>query len=334
MKKIVVMGGGSWGTTLAILLAEKEYDVTLWEFNSELSKKMKIDRENKTFLAGRKFPENLKITSEIDGLLKDISYLVLSIPSQFLRNILEKVSDQINEELIIVDTAKGIEIKTHERLSEIIKDNVNEKAYENLVVLSGPTHAEEVTKKKPAAIVAASKNKETAKKVQKLFSTDYFRVYINDDIVGVELSGSLKNCIAIASGVVDGMELGDNTKSALITRGLREIVRFGTYFGAKQETFSGLAGIGDLITTCTSKHSRNRFVGEKLGKGKTLTEILNEMVMVAEGVPTVKAVYNIAKEKSIPMPIIESLYRVLYEEENPQKMIKELMERKLTEEFY
>jgi len=334
MEKIVVMGGGSWGTTLAILLAEKNYDVILWEYNLELSKKMEIERENKTFLKGRKFPDNLKITNEINGLLDDINYLVLSIPSQFLRNILSKVSDQISEDLIIVDTAKGIEIKTHERLSEIIKDEVNKKAYENLVVLSGPTHAEEVSKKKPAAIVAASRNKESAKKVQELFSTDYFRVYINDDIIGVELSGGLKNCIAIASGIVDGMELGDNTKSALITRGLREIVRFGTYFGAKQETFSGLAGIGDLITTCTSKHSRNRFVGEKLGKGKTLTEILNEMIMVAEGVPTVKAVYEIAKSKSIPMPIVESLYRVLYKEENPEKMIKELMGRELKEEFY
>ncbi|MGM0507710.1 MAG: NAD(P)H-dependent glycerol-3-phosphate dehydrogenase [Fusobacteriota bacterium] len=332
--KIVVMGAGSWGTTLAILLAKKGNDVTLWEYMPEVAEKLKKDRENKTYLKGVKFPDNLKVTNNTENLLSDVNYLVFSVPSQYLRNIVKLVASQMREELTIVDTGKGIEIDTQKRLSQVIEDEIEEKYHNNIVVLSGPTHAEEVAKKKPSAIVAAAKERYIAKKVQGLFSTSYFRVYSNTDIVGVELAGALKNCIAIASGVSDGMNYGDNTKAALITRGLQEMVRFGREFGANEKTFSGLSGIGDLITTCTSKHSRNRYFGEELGKGKKKDQILENMVMVAEGVPTVKAVYEIAKSRSISMPVVEGLYDIIYNEKAPEKILSKLMNRELKDEFY
>lgn len=333
MNKVLVMGGGSWGTTLAVLLAEKGNDVTLWEFNKDLAKKMKETRENAVYLKGITLPDNLKIENSLDNLLKDVDYLVLSIPSQFLRGVLKNVSNQIEEKTIIINTAKGIEISSHTRLSEVIKDEILGKLHKNIVVLSGPTHAEEVANKIPSAIVAASANEEIGKKVQDLFTNDAFRVYYNSDIIGVEVGGALKNCIAIATGIADGLGFGDNSRSAIITRGLAEMVRFGEYYGADFKTFSGLSGVGDLITTCTSRHSRNRFVGEKLGQGKTIEEILSEMVMVAEGVPTVKAVYELSKTTGISMPIIDGLYEIIYENENPEKIVSALMTRELKSEF-
>lgn len=334
MEKIVVMGAGSWGTALSVLLAEKGNDVTLWEFNPAQAQKINSDRENKDYLSGIKFPDNLKITNEIENLLKEASYLVLSIPSQYVRSIVEKVAGQIHENLIIINTGKGIEISSQKRLSEVIKDELYGKYHKNIVVLSGPTHAEEVAKKIPSAIVASSIDKEKAKKVQELFNTNYFRVYINTDMTGVEIGGSIKNCIAIAAGIVDGMGFGDNSKAAIITRGLAEIMRFGKEYGANEATFSGLSGIGDLIVTCTSRHSRNRYVGENLGKGKTIKEILENMIMVAEGVPTIKAVYNISQEKGISMPIVEALYKIMYENASLKDEIELLMTRDLKEEFY
>jgi len=334
MEKIVVMGAGSWGTALSVLLAEKGNDVTLWEFNPIQAQKIKEERENKDYLSGVKFPDNLKITNEIEGLLKEANYLVLSIPSQYVRSIVEKIANQIHPNLIIINTGKGIEVSSQKRLSEVIKDELYGKYHNNIVVLSGPTHAEEVAKKIPSAIVAASQDKEKAKKVQELFNTNYFRVYINTDMVGVEIGGSIKNCIAIAAGIVDGMGFGDNSKAAIITRGLAEIMRFGKVYGAYEATFSGLSGIGDLIVTCTSKHSRNRYVGENLGKGKKIKEVLESMIMVAEGVPTVKAVYEISKLKDISMPIIESLHKIMYENANLKEELELLMTRDLKEEFY
>jgi len=334
MEKIVVMGGGSWGTALAVLLAEKDNDVTLWEYDKEQAESLKKDRENKNYLPGIMFPENLKITNDINGLIANTRFLVMSVPSQYLRNIIAKVADQIHKDLLIVNTGKGIEVSSKKRLSEVIKDEIYGKFHDNIIVLSGPTHAEEVAKKVPSAIVAAASDGEKAREVQELFNTKTFRVYMNTDIVGVELGGALKNCIAIAAGIVDGMGFGDNSKAAIITRGIAEIMRFGNEFGADTETFSGLSGIGDLIVTCTSQHSRNRYVGESLGKGKTIDEILEKMLMVAEGVPTVKAVYNIAKDKNINMPIIESLYNIIYKGVKPYDVLDALMNRDLKEEFY
>lgn len=333
MAKTVVMGAGSWGTTIAILLAEKNNEVILWEHNPEKAVELEKSRLNELFLPGKRLPENIKVVSEMENLFLGAEYVILAIPSQHLRSVLSKISHQISENLILVNLSKGIEIKSHKRMSEVIKEEILGKYHKNIVALSGPTHAEEVAERKPSAIVAACENIEIAKKVQELFNTEYFRVYAHNDIVGVELGGALKNCIAIAAGICDGLGFGDNSKSAIMTRGLLEMTRFGAAFGADEKTFSGLTGIGDLITTCTSRHSRNRYVGEKLGQGIKIEEILKGMVMVAEGVPTVKAVYEIAIEKGVSIPIIGGLYNILYENADPRELVIKLMKRELKEEF-
>lgn len=333
MEKVVVMGAGSWGTALAILLAEKGIEVTLWEYQSEKAITVERERENKVFLPGAKFPETLHVTSNIDGLLEGAKYVVFSVPSQVLRKVVESVSGQITGDMILVNTAKGLEVATGMRMSEVMKEEVLGKHHKNIVALSGPTHAEEVANKLPTTILAAGEE-DRAKKVQELFTTNNFRVYLGRDLVGVEIGGAVKNCLAIAAGICDGLGYGDNTKAALITRGLAEIVRFGKSLGADERTFTGLSGIGDLIVTCASKHSRNRHVGEKLGQGMTLEEILSEMVMVAEGVPTVKAVYEKAVEAGVSMPILEAVYKTIYEDADAKKMVEELMVRNLKEEFY
>ena len=332
MGRIVVMGAGSWGTALARVVASKGNEVILWDYKAERAKSLQEARVNAKFLPDAKFPETLTVTSEIKGLLTDAEYLIMSIPSQSLRSVIAKVSDQLTEKTIVVNTAKGIEISSGMRLSQVMKDEILGKYHKNIVVLSGPTHAEEVAKNLPTTIVAAGEP-EVAKKVQELFNTESFRVYESNDIIGVELGGAVKNGIAIAAGVADGIGFGDNTKAALITRGLAEIVRFGEALGAKKETFSGLTGMGDLIVTCASLHSRNRHVGQKLGEGKKLSEILDEMQMVAEGVPTVKAVYELAQKKGVSMPILEGVYKVLYEDKLAIEMVKQLMTRDLKREF-
>lgn len=332
MNKIVVMGAGSWGTALAITLAEKGHEVTLWEYQNEKAVTIEKERENKVFLAGAKFPDTLHVTSEIEGLLEDAKYVVFSVPSQVLRSVIGSITTQMTDDMILVNTAKGLEVSTGLRMSEVMKEEILGKYHKNIVALSGPTHAEEVANKLPTTILAAGEE-DKAKEVQELFTTKNFRVYFGKDIIGVEVGGAVKNCLAIAAGVCDGLGYGDNTKAALITRGLAEIVRFGKALGADERTFSGLSGIGDLIVTCASQHSRNRHVGEKLGQGMTLEEILAEMVMVAEGVPTVKAVYEKAKELEVDMPILEAVYKTIYEDADARKMVGELMVRDLREEF-
>ena len=294
MEKIVVVGSGSWGTALALTLARKNcFDVVMWEYNKELAEKLEKTRENE-LLPGVKFPDNLHVTNEKENLFKDAKVVIFSIPSQVLRGVVAQFSNQLRSDLLIVNTGKGLEISTGMRLSDVIKDEIFGKYHNNIVVLSGPTHAEEVAMGLPTTIVAAGKY-ENAKKIQEIFNSKVFRVYVNEDMIGVELGGAVKNCLALGAGIADGMGFGDNTKAALITRGIKEMIRFGEKCGANPETFNGLAGIGDLIVTCASKHSRNRYVGEKLGKGEKLSDILNGMKMVAEGVPTVKAVYEKAE---------------------------------------
>ena len=332
MNKIAVVGAGSWGTALALVLANKGFDVHVWEYNKELAEKMEKERENAKFLGGAKFPDNLHVTNDDKDLLLGAKAVVFSIPSQFLRGVVARFSSQMRDDLLIVNTGKGLEISSGKRLSEVIKDEILGKYHNNIVVLSGPTHAEEVCKGIPTTIVAAGQL-DKARAVQEIFNSELFRVYVNEDIIGVELGGAVKNCLALGAGISDGMGFGDNTKAALITRGVAEMIRFGEKCGANPKTFSGLSGIGDLIVTCASQHSRNRYVGEKLGKGFTLQQILDEMVMVAEGVPTVKAVYTKAQELGVNMPIVEAVYRVLYEDEKATEMVKELMSRDLKEEF-
>ena len=333
MDKIVVVGAGSWGTALALVLANKGcFDVRMWEYDKELAEKMEKERENSKLLPGVKFPDTLHVTNDDKDLLKDAKAVVFSIPSQVLRGVAARFSSQMRSDLLIINTGKGIEISSGLRLSEVIKDEILGKYHNNIVVLSGPTHAEEVCKGIPTTIVGAGKL-EKARAVQEIFNSEKFRVYVNEDIVGVELGGAVKNCLALGAGISDGMGFGDNTKAALITRGVAEMIRFGEKCGADPKTFYGLSGIGDLIVTCASKHSRNRYVGEKLGKGFTLKQILDEMIMVAEGVPTVKAVYTKAQELGVSMPIVEAVYKVLYEDKKAETMVKELMSRDLKEEF-
>ncbi|MDU1911156.1 NAD(P)H-dependent glycerol-3-phosphate dehydrogenase [Fusobacterium sp.] len=333
MKKVVIIGAGSWGTALGLVLARKGYDITLWEFNKERAEEIQKDRENKRYLPGIKFPDNLKVTHLKEGLLDGIKYVVFSVPSQVLRGVIREFSNNLTEEMLLVNTAKGIEVLTGMRLSEVMKDEIKGKFHKNIVVLSGPTHAEEVAVGIPTTIVAAGE-REKAAEIQELFNSKVFRVYLSEDVIGVELGAAVKNCLAIGAGIADGMGFGDNTKAALITRGIAEMIRYGKACGAKEITFSGLSGIGDLIVTCASKHSRNRHVGECLGKGQDIQTILNEMTMVAEGVPTVKAVYEQIQKLNISMPILEATYNIIYKNANAGNMVEELMERTLKEEFY
>ena len=333
MKKVVIIGAGSWGTALGLVLARKGYDITLWEFNKERAEEIQKERENKRYLPGIKFPDNLNVTYEKEGLLEGIKYVVFSVPSQVLRGVIRGFSNDLTEDMLLVNTAKGIEVTTGMRLSEVMKDEIKGKFHKNIVVLSGPTHAEEVAIGIPTTIVAAGE-KEKAAEIQELFNSKVFRVYLSEDVVGVELGAAVKNCLAIGAGIADGMGFGDNTKAALITRGIAEMIRYGKACGAKEITFSGLSGIGDLIVTCASQHSRNRHVGECLGKGQDIQTILNEMTMVAEGVPTVKAVYEQIQKLNISMPILEATYNIIYKNANAGNMVEELMERTLKEEFY
>jgi len=333
MKKVVIIGAGSWGTALGLVLARKGYDITLWEFNKERAEEIQKDRENKRYLPGIKFPDNLNVTYVKEGLLEGIKYIVFSVPSQVLRGVIRGFSNDLTEDMLLVNTAKGIEVSTGMRLSEVMKDEIKGKFHKNIVVLSGPTHAEEVAVGIPTTIVAAGE-REKAAEIQELFNSKAFRVYLSEDVIGVELGAAVKNCLAIGAGIADGMGFGDNTKAALITRGIAEMIRYGKACGAKEITFSGLSGIGDLIVTCASKHSRNRHVGECLGKGQDIQTILNEMTMVAEGVPTVKAVYEQIQKLNISMPILEATYNIIYKNANAGNMVEELMERTLKEEFY
>ncbi|MGL5578801.1 MAG: NAD(P)H-dependent glycerol-3-phosphate dehydrogenase, partial [Fusobacteriaceae bacterium] len=288
--------------------------------------------ENSKFLPGHRFPENLSITNKSDNLLDGMDAVIFSVPSQVLRGVISKFSDQIKENTIIVNTAKGIEISSGLRLSEVIKEEILGKYHKNIVVLSGPTHAEEVANAIPTTIVAAG-DPENAKKIQEIFNNPNFRVYAGTDLIGVEIGGAVKNCLAIGAGIADGMGFGDNTKAALMTRGLAEMTKYGVALGAQEKTFSGLTGIGDLIVTCASKHSRNRYVGEKLGQGESMENILAGMVMVAEGVPTVKAVFQKSQELGIDMPIVKGIYDVIYNGADAKSIVYGLMNRELKFEF-
>ncbi|MBP6063355.1 MAG: NAD(P)H-dependent glycerol-3-phosphate dehydrogenase [Fusobacteriaceae bacterium] len=332
MKKIVVIGAGSWGTALSLTLAKNGHEIVLWEYDKAQAELLRTTRENKKYLGGITLPDNITVVSDEKELLHDAAMVVFSIPSQILRSVVKKFSNQITDEMVIVNTGKGIEIASGLRLSEVIKEEILGKFHKNIVVLSGPTHAEEVALGLPTTIVAAG-NHEVARKVQEVFNNKTFRVYSNSDIIGVEIGAAVKNCLAIGAGIADGMGYGDNTKAALITRGLAEMIRYGVALGADEKTFTGLTGIGDLIVTCASKHSRNRYVGENLGKGKTMDEIMKNMVMVAEGVPTVKAVYESAQKYNVEMPIVKGIYEIIYNNGDAKEVVKELMTRELKGEF-
>ncbi len=326
---IAVLGAGSWGTTLALLLHGKGYSVRLWEFRQDAARRLIEDRENKEFLPGIPLPETLAISFDASECLQGAGVVLLVIPSQFVRGALEKTAAAIPSRAIIVNAAKGIEEETLKRPSEVVADLVPDVLPDRYCALSGPSHAEEVSRNIPTSVVAASDSLETARRVQELFFTPHFRVYASQDLVGVELGAALKNVIAVGTGIADGLGFGDNTKGALLTRGLAEMTRLGVKLGGQPRTFAGLSGMGDLITTCMSRHSRNRYVGEQIGKGKTMDQVVRSMTMIAEGVSTTRSAYHLSQREEVPMPITEAAYFVLFEGKDPAQMVTELMTRDL-----
>ncbi|MBM3328264.1 MAG: NAD(P)-dependent glycerol-3-phosphate dehydrogenase [Calditrichaeota bacterium] len=327
--RIVVAGAGSWGTTLAIMLARRAGEVFLWEFRPDFVRQMIRERENREFLPGYPFPDNL---TPIENLSAECvaDLMVMAVPSHAMRRVAAIMPDGPGRNALVVSVVKGIEETTLLRMTEVLLDVWKERiAPGQVIALSGPSHAEEVIKGIPTSVVAASCDLTSAHKVQEVFSNERFRVYAHDDVVGVELGGALKNIIALAAGIADGLGFGDNTKGALMTRGLAEITRLGVKLGGRPATFAGLSGMGDLITTCTSRHSRNRFVGEALGRGRKLSEILAGMTMVAEGVRTTRSTYDLARREAVEMPIVEQVHRILFEDVDPLKATMELMSRRL-----
>lgn len=327
--KVAVLGAGSWGTTLALLLTRNTSTVMIWEFRPQAVKLMKFQRENREFLPGKPFPGNLLVTDKIEEAIEGADIILSVIPSHAVRPTAELIKTPPKGS-IIISASKGIEQNSVMRLSEVFADVWKDKFnLGNFACLSGPSHAEEVSIGVPTSVVVASTNLETAHKVQLLMSSERFRIYATDDLIGCELGGSLKNVIAIAAGISSGLGFGDNTLGAILTRGLAEISRLGEHLGGKAATFAGLTGMGDLITTCCSKHSRNRYVGEQIGKGRKLQSILDEMHMVAEGVKTTASAWALAQREGIEMPITQQVNRILFEDADPLQATIDLMTRKL-----
>ncbi|MBK8945511.1 MAG: NAD(P)H-dependent glycerol-3-phosphate dehydrogenase [Ignavibacteriae bacterium] len=330
--RISVLGAGSWGTALSIILQSNGHDVTLWEYKRGYYKTLKRTRENKIYLPKVKIPKEINITNSLKEGCINQHMIVLAIPSQFIRGVLKSIKSFDFDDTTFISVAKGIEQKTLFTVSQIIKDEIPSIENRNIGVLSGPSHAEEVALKIPTAVVSASSDIETAQQIQAAFTTSYFRVYYSTDIIGVELGGALKNVIAIGAGMVDGAKFGDNTKAAIMTRGIAEISRIGIEMGARPETFSGLSGVGDLIVTCMSKYSRNRYVGEQIGSGKKLKAILNSMQMVAEGVATCQSTYELARKHNVATPIVDAVFSALFLDKDPKKATYELMARDMKSE--
>ena len=329
MSYIAVIGAGSWGTTLACLLAEKEYDVSLWAHEYDLVETIHNTGINNLYLPDIKLPANLKVTHDIEEAVKKSRYVLSVVPTQFTRSVFKEALQYIPENAVIVSASKGIENGTLMTVSSILKQLTGHK----IAVLSGPSFAKEVVRKLPTAVTLATEDPDVGLILQEIFNTHYFRVYTHTDLLGVELGGALKNVIAIASGISDGLGLGHSARAALITRGIVEIVRLGKSLGADEKTFSGLSGLGDLVLTCTGPLSRNYSVGVNLGKGMKLAEILSSTRSVAEGVATALSAYELSKKQGIEMPIIEQIYKVIYNEKPPADAVSMLMNRTLRSEF-
>lgn len=331
--RIGVVGAGSWGTALADLIAHKGFRVQLWAYEPEVVEQIQSDRENQFFLPGFKLSDNITASNELHSVVADKDLVLVVVPSHVMRDTTQKMTGYISPETIVVSASKGIENKTHLTMSGVIRQTLPEISDQRLAVISGPSFAKEVIQQMPTVVTVASKEPTTAALVQHVFATPYFRVYSSDDMLGVELGGSVKNVIAIAAGVVDGLGLGLNTRAALITRGMTEIRRLGVKLGANPRTFTGLAGFGDLVLTCTGALSRNHTLGKKIGEGMKLNEILSEMRMVAEGVKTAKSVYDLSREIGVDMPISQEIYRILYEGLSPKEAVYRLMTRDLKKEL-
>lgn len=332
-KRVAVLGAGSWGTALALVLGDNGHDVRLWTHNPEQAESINNTRENVRYLPGTELPSSIIAYSELKKAIDEVDTIVFAVPTKAMREVAQKVEEVCTSPKTVVHVSKGIEPDTHLRISQILELILTDRTMASLVVLSGPSHAEEVVKRHPTTVTAASDDLQAAESVQDLFMNHHFRVYTNTDVIGVEIGAALKNIIALAAGITDGLGYGDNAKAALITRGLAEIARLGTTLGANPLTFSGLTGIGDLIVTCTSVHSRNWRAGNMLGKGKKLDEVLNEMGMVVEGVRTTKAAYQMALKHEVSMPIAQALHRVLFNDVDPKEAVDQLMSRMKTHEM-
>lgn len=323
--KLCVLGAGSWGIALSAHLYRAGHNIRLWEHDLSKAETLKQTRENKVLLPGILLPADIMVTSRMEEATEGGEGVVLVVPSHVVRPTIQKAFMTWPKGAWVVCATKGLEEQSHLRMSEVLKEYIEN---DDLIsVLSGPSHAEEVSRKMPTTVVAASTNPALSKTVQGVFHSEYFRVYTSTDVAGVELGGSLKNVIAIAAGISDGLGLGDNSKAALMTRGLHEITRLGLALGAQPQTFAGLAGMGDLIVTCCSRHSRNRLLGEKVGKGAAMEQALSEMIMVAEGVKTSHAAVDLAHKAKVEVPIIEEVYQVLFKNKSAKEAVKSLMAR-------
>ena len=331
MKTVTFLGCGSWGGALGKLLSEKGLDVTMWHRNLDVVNHLK-DTRTHYLIPELIFPSGVEFTNNISSAIQSSEIIILALPSQSIRDVITKNRSSFNKNHIIVNVSKGIEIDTLMTVSEVLND-VLDGHHKSVVTLSGPSHAEEVINGHPTTLVAASNDIQSAEIIQNLFATEMLRTYLNRDIRGVELGGSMKNVIAIAAGICDGIGYGDNSKAALMTRGMMEITRLGEAMGAKVETFRGLSGYGDLIVTCLSKHSRNRQLGQLIGEGKALEDITLDMSMIAEGIFTAKSVHQLQLKHSVEMPIHEAIYQVLFQKKDPKNSVVELMARRLSEEL-
>ncbi len=329
MSYIAVIGAGSWGTTLACLLSEKGYDVSLWAYEKELAGEIREKRINSIYLPGYTVSEDLLVTDDLEKAVSKAMFVVNAVPSQYVRGVIGNAVFFLRKEAIIISVSKGIEKGTLFTISSVIRELTNHR----IAVLSGPSFAKEVIQKFPTAVTIASEDKALSLLLQEIFSTSYFRVYTHDDILGVELGGALKNVMAIAAGISDGLGLGYNARAALITRGLSEMKRLGRAMGAKEKTFSGLSGLGDLVLTCTGPLSRNYNLGYKLAQGERLENILSAMKAVIEGIDTAESAFELSKKYLVPMPIVEQIYYVLHNERSPAMAVNELMNRTPRAEF-
>ena len=332
IKNISVIGDGGWGTTLAVHLAKKNYSLRLWGPFPAYVRRVGKSRYNTKFLPGIHLPQNITLTENLEEAIREADLIVFAIPSKYANAILKKIK-KTKADLsckILLSVTKGIDTEKLLRMSETLKNELGNNV--NIAVLSGPTIAMEVAKGIPSTAVVAANNLKIAKHIQAIFNSESFRVYTNTDVTGVELGGSIKNIIAIACGVCDGLKFGSNTKAAILTRGLAEMARLGAALGAKQKTFSGLTGLGDLVTTCVSPRSRNRSVGEQLGRGKSIATITSRMEMVAEGVETVKAVYRLSQKHNVSMPITKEVYNIIYRKKKPSQAVSDLMKRRMKSE--
>jgi len=329
--KITILGDGAWGTTLAILLSNNGHEVMVWSAFPEHLDILDKKRENETYLKGIKIPLDIVFEKDLGKAIEFGEYIVFSIPSKFFREVAKNIKKEgaSLKGKVFVNVAKGLEQKTLKRMTEVLKEELGNV---QTAVLSGPTIAIEVAKKLPALVVAASKKHSIAKNIQEMFSNDYFRVYTSTDVIGVELGGPLKNIIAVVAGISDGLGFGSNAKAAILSRGIVEIQRLGEKMGAKRKTFYGLAGLGDLSTTCISPESRNRTLGEKIAKGQKLDEIVNSTSSIIEGATTTEAVYQLSKKHKVDMPIVSSVYHILYEDMNPMDALTQMMSREKKDE--